>query len=147
MKSKERDYERSFRVRGFFWREGIFWVVGNLHWTMTAEGSKRWKCQKEKQQSETYGLKLMTSLSIATASDLVWFLAFCLFSMQGGEVIDKVMMIKDVHGPEAWVPKKIKNWTESRQSSLKLKIKKSGLKVQIKKSICNIFEDWYNYHS
>ena len=41
MKSKERDYERSFRVRGFFWREGIFWVVGNLHWTMTAEGSKR----------------------------------------------------------------------------------------------------------
>ena len=27
--------------------------------------------------------------------------------MQGGEVIDKVMMIKDVHGPEAWVPKKI----------------------------------------
>lgn len=35
--------------------------------------------------------------------------------MQGGEVIDKVMMIKDVHGPEAWVPKKIKYWTESRQ--------------------------------
>ena len=25
--------------------------------------------------------------------------------MQGGEVVDKVMMIKDVHGPEAWIPK------------------------------------------
>ena len=37
-----------------------------------------------------------------------WFLLF-FFSMQGGEVIDKVMMIKDVHGPEAWVPKKSKN--------------------------------------
>jgi len=29
--------------------------------------------------------------------------------MQGGKVIDKVMMIKDVHGPEAWVPNEIKN--------------------------------------
>ncbi|KAL9953568.1 hypothetical protein ACROYT_G041005 [Oculina patagonica] len=27
----------------------------------------------------------------------------------GGEVIDKVMIIKDVHGPEAWIPKKMKN--------------------------------------
>ena len=41
------------------------------------------------------------------------FLPFGLFPIQGGEVIDKVMMIKDVHGPEAWVSKKIKNWTES----------------------------------
>ena len=29
--------------------------------------------------------------------------------LQGGEVIDKVMVIKDVHGPDAWIPKKIKN--------------------------------------
>ncbi|KAL9953577.1 hypothetical protein ACROYT_G041018 [Oculina patagonica] len=27
----------------------------------------------------------------------------------GGEVIDKVMIIKDQHGPEAWIPKKMKN--------------------------------------
>ncbi|KAJ7374236.1 hypothetical protein OS493_007313 [Desmophyllum pertusum] len=28
---------------------------------------------------------------------------------KGGEVIDKMMLIKDIHGPEAWIPKKMKN--------------------------------------
>lgn len=28
--------------------------------------------------------------------------------LQGGDVIDKVMIIKDVHGPDAWIAKKIK---------------------------------------
>ena len=31
------------------------------------------------------------------------------FVDQGGEVVDKIMLIKDVHGPEAWVRKNVEN--------------------------------------
>ena len=34
---------------------------------------------------------------------------FFVFLNQGGKVIDEVWMIKDVHGPEAWDAKKMRN--------------------------------------
>ena len=33
----------------------------------------------------------------------------CVFSHQGGSVIDKVWIVKDLHGPEAWVTNRPNN--------------------------------------
>lgn len=62
--------------------------------------------QKKAAVRKTCGVNFLSS---ETANDLKWFLTICSFFMQGGKVIDKVMMIKDVHGPEAWLPKEMKN--------------------------------------